>query len=613
MMTTVKLQNIQLPQDRYAEQYNLYYAGNQMKVNKDGTLELERGNCFDCSSYFNSFSLNKWKKYTNVQKIFLNIKIKGEFTIYLLGHSIEYASDIEENQVDSIDHKKNILIKREYNFEEMSEVALEYPETEDMLLSFEIIAHSKCVFYSGFYKGMIEESDIREVCLSLATTTFKKEEFIIPNIELLRKSILECDEEIAENFYIHVVDNGRSLEKSRFQHSHIQVHPNNNVGGSGGFTRGMIETLKQEKKATHILLMDDDVLIQPESIKKMYMLLKTLKEEYKEHFVSGAMLYYEKMNVQHEDVGYVAEDGTYGPVKQRLNLNQIINCCRNEESWDEKEYQYAGWWYCCIPMTVVREDNLPLPLFVRGDDVEYSLRNHAKFITMNGICVWHMGFSRKFNAMMELYQVHRNSLAIQAMSGVCGKIDFARRIQKFVRVELLRFNYNSAELLLDSIDDYMKGPDFFEKPNGEAIVKQKAEKNEKLIPLSEFQNIKVNMKELYKDVLLSEKDLWLYRLSYNGLYLPEKMLKDETAVIAYDWFYARGKQCLRKQLLAVNPHTGEGAIRKLDKKRARSLKKRASKTFKKYQKNEKILVKQYLDKEKYFKTLEFWKKYLEID
>ena len=125
MMTTVKLQNIQLPQDRYAEQYNLYYAGNQMKVNKDGTLELERGNCFDCSSYFNSFSLNKWKKYTNVQKISLNIKVKGEFTIYLLGHSVEYASDIEENQVDSIDHKKNILMKREYNFEEMSEVVLE--------------------------------------------------------------------------------------------------------------------------------------------------------------------------------------------------------------------------------------------------------------------------------------------------------------------------------------------------------------------------------------------------------------------------------------------------------------------------------------------------------
>ena len=245
--------------------------------------------------------------------------------------------------------------------------------------------------------------------------------------------------------------------------------------------------------------------------------------------------------------------------------------------------------------------------------MEYSLRNHAKFITMNGICVWHMGFSRKFNAMMELYQVHRNSLAIQAMSGICKKIDFASRIEKFVRVELLRFNYNSAELLLESMDDYMKGPQFFRQPNGESVIKEKSAKNEKLVPLSEFPDIQVDMKEIYRDVALSEKDLWLYRFSYNGLYLPDRMLKDEPAVIAYDWFYARGKQCLRKKLLAVNPFTSEGAMRVLDRKRAKMLKKRSKETFKKYRKNKDVLEKQYQEQAAYFKSLEFWKKYLEID
>ena len=36
----------------------------------------------------------------------------------------------------------------------------------------------------------------------------------------------------------------------------------------------------------------------------------------------------------------------------------------------------------------------------RGDDVEFSIANNAKFITMNGICIWHMGFAAKFNMAM---------------------------------------------------------------------------------------------------------------------------------------------------------------------------------------------------------------------
>lgn len=51
---------------------------------------------------------------------------------------------------------------------------------------------------------------------------------------------------------------------------HIYYHRNKNVGGSGGFTRGMIESIRQKPKATHVLLMDDDVVVLSESIKRTY-------------------------------------------------------------------------------------------------------------------------------------------------------------------------------------------------------------------------------------------------------------------------------------------------------------------------------------------------------
>ena len=71
-----------------------------------------------------------------------------------------------------------------------------------------------------------------------------------------------------------------------------QQGENKNAGGAGGFTRTIIETKKQEEEngLTHILLMDDDVVMQPESIYRTYKILTLLKEEYKDAFIGGECL-----------------------------------------------------------------------------------------------------------------------------------------------------------------------------------------------------------------------------------------------------------------------------------------------------------------------------------
>lgn len=43
----------------------------------------------------------------------------------------------------------------------------------------------------------------------------------------------------------------------------------------------MIESIRQKPKATHVLLMDDDVVVLSESIKRTYLLLLLAKEKYK--------------------------------------------------------------------------------------------------------------------------------------------------------------------------------------------------------------------------------------------------------------------------------------------------------------------------------------------
>ena len=64
-----------------------------------------------------------------------------------------------------------------------------------------------------------------------------------------------------------------------------------------------------------------------------------------------------------------------------LDINEYDFNCDEEILYNEIEEHsdYSAWWYCCMPMRVVREDNLPFPLFIRGDDVEYGLRNIKEY------------------------------------------------------------------------------------------------------------------------------------------------------------------------------------------------------------------------------------------
>ena len=393
----------------------------------------------------------------------------------------------------------------------------------------------------------------------------------------------------------------------------MQLHPNLNTGGAGGFTRGMLESLEHREKPTNVLLMDDDVLVLPESIIRTYQLLRIQRPEYKRHFISGAMLYYEEMEHLHEDVGYVNRTGEYGPLKPRINTARIEEVLRREEQKQNSDTAYAGWWYCCIPVEFVRKENLPLPFFIRGDDVEYSLRNKAEFITMNGICIWHKGFSNKFNGAMEFYQVHRNSLILQAASGVCRNIDFMDRISKLVRVNLLRFNYDGAEQLLDAVEDYLKGYHFLMKNQGEKLMKEESSKNEKLISLEHFPEAPMKPYEVYNDPPRKALETFLYRLTYNGHFWPSWLLKKQAVPVAYDWFYSPHLYFFRRKLLVVNPAMETGAYREMDRKRFIRILRRKHRIMKQYKETHTHVEREFREHRDEMTSESFWRKYLEID
>lgn len=578
-----------------------YRGGNQISQTDTGAWKLDKNNFFDYTTYFNTLSLKKWKKYTFGEEFFLELYIKGKFKLSLVGHAFNTRGKIKRENIRTC----------YYNVKEFEKIMIKIPiEVESTVVAFQIETLSNVYILDAKYTSIISNSNVNKPTITLVTTTYKKENYIKNNIDILEATIFS-EPEYKDYFQWKIIDNGHTLEEELWDDGKIEIIPNRNVGGSGGFARGIIEALIDERYPTHILLMDDDVKFFPDAFRRVFALLSMIRPEFKDYFISGAMLEIDERNIQHEDVGLFSNMGEHGPIKPRLDMNIWDSIVRNEEYEVNSEHSYAGWWFCCIPTTVARLDNLPLPLFVRGDDVEYSIRNHAKFITMNGICIWHEGFGAKFSASLELYQVHRNDLILQAMSEDETKdIDIVRRIKWLFWEEIYKFNYKGASLLLDAVEDFLKGPDFIANLDGEKCMREKKAKDNILLPITPEIETKIDYDELYTNEPMKRLAKFVYDHSCNGQRFPKIFCKKGEGIIPYGWGYYQKKMYLKKRIYAIDPINRSYVKYERNNSEYVRLRKRFNVLMKMYSNSYDEVKKSYLEKRELFVSVDFWKRYL---
>lgn len=580
---------------------NMYYRSNSsITYDKNKLGVLPENDNYDFFTYFNSFSLEKWKKYTYIDNVFLVIDAKGSFDIDLFGH-----------YKNNNGYQKELLGRYSFDNRNREKVIIAFPQgVQSHILGFAIFTRSELHVYDAYYASDIDAKLVKKPQISMVTTTFKKENYVRKNIELLKSGLLS-NKEYRDSFKWYIIDNGKTLDVATESSEKIQIIPNKNVGGAGGFAKGMIEALSTKEKPTHILLMDDDVTFIPESFKRLCSLLSIIRNEYSDRFISGAMLKMGQPNIQHEDTGRLNEMGYHEAVKPNYDLNLWNHLLDNEELRENVDYQYAAWWFCCIPTTVASFDNLPLPVFVRGDDVEYSLRNKAKFITMNGICIWHEGFEGKFSAALEYYQVNRNELAVRALHPELSDVDTFGHIRMLFWEEMYKFNYKGASLLLDAIEDYMKGPEFFKTLDGEQCMKDKKKLDNVTKPLSPEIRAKVDFETLYELKPLNDSEKKIYHMTKNGQEGKSvEAAAGRTGVIPYGWGYFPNKMCLVSKIIAVDPSNDSYVIYTKSRAKYNELKKRYEEIIYKYDNEHERIEQEYRDSAKDLTGKAFWDKYL---
>ncbi len=509
----MRLQNIIFPSPETCTVEDMYMrrTGGVDFSWAEAVVHMKKNSAIYLDTYFNSFSIGKWKKYTNIDKVHVSLKFVGKMRITLIRK--------ERIGKEVLNH----YIKEAIIESEGEEVSLCFDDPyASGIYSVDLFAINNSTFYGGYYWSQVAEEKIHKVKIALDICTFKREHFVKKNMELIQNKVFkqECYARFKDFMEIYIIDNAKTLDLDEIQIGCVHVFQNKNVGGAGGFTRGLIEIKKEATQTgvTHALLMDDDIVVEPESIFRTWNVLSLLKEEYRDAFVGGAMLRLDHQNIQVE-CGAVWNQGELIGRKCGLNMCAIEPCLYNEV---EETIDYSAWWYTALPISVVKDDNLPIPIFIRGDDVEYGMRNARRIITMNGICVWHAPFENKYSSTM-FYYILRNRLIDNAIHGsVIEKDKFIDILHHQVLEELYLYRYKNAYLLMEGVMDYLKGIDWFKQQDGEEIHQKVMENSYKMRYMEDIGAIfdyGAYERAFNEPEILSLKHRIIKKLTINGILL----------------------------------------------------------------------------------------------
>ena len=263
---------------------------------------------------------------------------------------------------------------------------------------------------------------------------------------------------------LYVVDQGTDPVESRelFQEvskkfgSRLQYLRQANLGGAGGFTRGLYEASAAGPHAD-VILMDDDILCEPESVLRLSAFANMTTEP---ALIGAQMLFlfnpdYLLASGERVDLGTL-QRGV--PTDEHGVRNRSVLEKLPERRVDA---EYNGWWSCLIPAEAIERIGLPLPVFFQWDDVEYSLRAGRAgipTITLPSAAVWHADFYWKDVDGFAHYFSTRNGLITAALDPGFAPKTLAKQLSRDISHSIVGLQYGLAHTQLRAIEGFLEGP-----------------------------------------------------------------------------------------------------------------------------------------------------------
>lgn len=427
-----KLYDICFPNSISSQDAESFIRWNGPIIANKTTLFLPKGSAISTDTYHNFFAVKKLREFTFYNDFRFEINGIGKCQVELIAVA-KTEFYIFEHVISISQFSGNFSGNIEFTDKQNNYEALYL-----RILAFEDVTINNIGIYSN------DDIPQNNISVAYCICSYNRESYISSFVKDIASHFLGNDQ---ISFYITINGKPYSIDFTE----NFDVLNNRNLGGAGGFTKSMMAALEKGIHS-HVILADDDIYIEKISIYKTLAILKALKPEYSDYFISGAMLSGDEKWLQYErnatltSKGFI-HHGAYEDTRaKQVAFNSAIAPTHKG---------IAGWWYCCIPVKVIMEYDLPLPVFVRGDDVEYSIRCAKNILSFNGICVWHEPFFKKYNEIMEDYYLVRNLTMISLIYNQ----DYSDIKREYVYKKFFKnifvFDYVAAKLNIKALEDIL--------------------------------------------------------------------------------------------------------------------------------------------------------------
>jgi galactofuranosylgalactofuranosylrhamnosyl-N-acetylglucosaminyl-diphospho-decaprenol beta-1,5/1,6-galactofuranosyltransferase len=427
-------------------------GGRKMHATSRTSARLEAASEVSFGAYFNAFPASYWRRWTSLTQVHLRLDVEGGGRVDVYRTKADGAQIFERGELLNGPGRHQVDITLDLR-----------PFEDGGWLWFDLTTDSgEMTLLGGGWYTDTEPNGPAAVAIGMPT--FNRPADAVATLTAIASEPLVLDMTVG----VFVIDQGTQkvrdqagfAEAAALLGDKLKVVEQPNLGGSGGYARAMHEAL--DTTCAQILYMDDDILLEPDSILRAVAFSRHTRTP---TLVGGQMLSLQSRS-QLSTMGEVIDRNTFlwrNAPGTEPHHDFAENTLR-QTPWLHRRYDvdHNAWWMCVIPRVVAEEIGMPLPIFIKWDDVEYGIRARSagyRTATVPGIAIWHMSFLEKDDTSdWQAYFHYRNRFVAAALHGPANPrailIDTVKRTLR----HLMLMEYSAVALQDMALRDFLAGP-----------------------------------------------------------------------------------------------------------------------------------------------------------
>ena len=420
------------------------------------TLRVTAGDRLSFGTYFNAFPAGYWRRWSIVDEVRLTVRLTGAGATLIVYKSMANG---RSQRVDSAStgHEDEGTFSFDLSLK---------PFADGGWYWFDVVTSDHDAEVSAEWDAEVPADRLESGSVTIGITTMNRPDFCAKLLAQIGEDVdvhaLLDEVLVMEQGSDKVTGSEDFPAAEKALGDKLRVLEQGNLGGSGGYARGQLETVRKGT-ATYFMCMDDDVVCEPEGIIRAV----TFGDLARRPTIVGGHMFSLYSRSRLHSFGEIVQPWRFWWESPPTVHTDWDFSARNLRSarWLHRriDVDFNGWFMCLIPRQVLEQVGLSLPLFIKWDDSEFGLRaKEAGFptVTFPGAAVWHIPWTDKNDALDWQAYFHQRNRFVAALlhspyerGGRMVRESLNHQIKHLVSMQ-----YATVELRHQALEDVLAGP-----------------------------------------------------------------------------------------------------------------------------------------------------------